>query len=124
MHHLAPLIRKGLDTPGITETKLINGIVRHATDESGTYRAGAVGLALIGAIGKEPAAELFRKAHPELCRSDVNGPATQAICKALGITVEDMNALNMRHHMPGYSAKKIADGLDAEVAAAAPASSD
>lgn len=119
MHYLFPhWVRRGLEAEGVTEWRMIRSVGREYGVKGGTYKAGIVGLGLIGKLGLSEAYELCRHMENELRREPGGGPHTKTVCDELDLTVEDMNILNRRHIME-RSARALADGLEAELRQAA-----
>jgi len=100
----ARLILVGLEVPGITEDWTALGVAREA---DGSFSANVIGLALIGKVGPEEAAELFEKA---LVEGLDDGPASNRINSELGLNgYEFSQDLVVRHST--MSAREIAEQL-------------
>jgi len=108
MKELAQNIRRGLATEGVTEACEVWGACR----EGGVVIANVVGLALIGAVGKERAIRMMEEAFDESVLGTEDGSRTREVLEVLGLTdvsqTEDLAA----RHIEDASASFIADELE------------
>ncbi|MEK7584136.1 MAG: hypothetical protein AAB490_02745 [Patescibacteria group bacterium] len=109
MKELAQNIRRGLATEGVIEACEAWG----ATMEGGVVVANVVGLALIGAIGKESAVCMLIDAFEESALGEEAGARTREVITALGLTDTSQTEDLAERHMEGSSASSLADDLEA-----------